>query len=115
MRNYERSVPRAPQPGVSKALDILRHRPRAPLADAALTDASAEVRRHAVRMLASLGEWEKVARIAASDPDPSVRCEALGSLSAQQRIEPLARVGLADPDEQAPARCIRVALAVWPL
>ena len=36
MRNYERSVPRAPQPGVSKALDTLRHRPRAPLADAAL-------------------------------------------------------------------------------
>ena len=35
-RNYERSVPRAPQPGVSKALDTLRHRPRAPLADAAL-------------------------------------------------------------------------------
>ena len=36
VRNYERSVPRAPQPGVSKALDTLRHRPRAPLADAAL-------------------------------------------------------------------------------
>ena len=35
-RQYERAMPRAPQPGVSKALDNLRHRPRAPLADAPL-------------------------------------------------------------------------------
>ena len=35
-RQYERAMPRPPQPGVSKALDNLRHRPRAPLADAPL-------------------------------------------------------------------------------